>query len=277
MKKAIFLFTLFCLLFAGSSFAQSAAETADLFKLKCGICHTIGGGKLIGPDLANIQDRRSEDWLINYIRSSQTMIKNGDPDAVALFEEYNKVIMPDPMISDIEIKTILSYIAENSGAGVGTAAEVVSVIKGATPEDLEHGKDLFEGRVRFANGGPSCISCHNGQSNAMLFENNYSSKDISTSFSTMGEAGVKAILQSPPFPVMAKAFENQKLTDTEVRNLLVFLSKARKSKSSVSSGYLLYGILGAFSLLVLYAGLWHGRKSKSVNHDIYKRQIKSFN
>ena len=277
MKKIIFLFTLFCLSSAGQSFAQSSPETADMFKLKCGICHTIGSGRLVGPDLANIQDRRSEEWLVNYIRSSQTMIKSGDPDAVALFEEYNQVIMPDPMITDLEIKSILDYITENSKGGTGTAAKAVSVIEDATQEDLENGRDLFEGRVRFANGGPSCISCHNGQSSALLFENNYSSKDISASFANMGEAGVKAILQSPPFPVMAKAFEEHKLTEAEIHDLLVFLNKANKPKSSLSSGYLLYGILGAFSLFVLYAALWHRRKSKSVNHDIYKRQIKSFN
>ena len=113
MKKVLFLFTLFSLVLAEQSFAQSESETADLFKLKCGICHTIGGGRLVGPDLANVHQRRSEDWLLEYVRSSQAMIKKGDPDAVAIYEEFNKIAMPDPMISDVEIKSLLSYITEN--------------------------------------------------------------------------------------------------------------------------------------------------------------------
>ncbi len=277
MKKVLLVFAVFSLVLADSSFAQSDGEVAKLFKIKCGICHTIGSGRLVGPDLANVQDRRSEDWLLEYIRSSQTMIKKGDPDAVAIFEEFNKVIMPDAMISDIEIKSILNYIAENSGGGGEAPAEPVSIIEDATPEDLKNGKNLFEGRVRFVNGGPSCISCHNDVSDTFFSENSYSTKNVGASFSNLGEAGVKAILENPPFPVMTKAFEGHDLTEGEIHDLLVFLKSADKPQSSLSSGYLLYGILGAFALMILYAGLWYERKNKSVNDSIYKRQIKSFN
>ena len=283
MNRLICLLPVFFLILGGQLFAQSEKETADLFKMKCGICHTVGGGKLVGPDLVNIQDKRSEDWLISFIRSSQKMIKSGDSDAVAVFKEYNEVIMPDPMISDAEIKSLIKYIAEKSGGGSADTdakpkkAEVVSAIENATSENVENGRRLFEGRTRFANGGPSCIACHNDLSNSFFAENSYSSKDISSSFSNMGEAGVKAILKNPPFPVMAKAFEGHELTDTEVHDLLAFLKGANKSNSSMSSGYILYGLLGAFTLMLLYGGLWYKRKSKSVNHNIYKRQMKSTN
>ncbi len=276
MNKIFFLLAILGLLIEAPAIAQSDAEAADLFKLKCGICHTIGSGRLVGPDLANVHERRSEEWLLKFIHSSQTMIKSGDPDAMALFEEFNQVIMPDPMITDTEIKSILGYIAANSDGGVGTA-EPVSVIEDATPEDLENGKNLFEGRVRFANGGPSCISCHNSQSNIFLAENSFSGKDVGASFDNLGEAGVKAILQNPPFPVMAQAFEGHDLTEGEIHDLLVFLKNVKQPSNLMASGYILFGILGAMGLLVLYGGLWYSRKSKSVNYDIYKRQIKSFN
>ncbi|MCB0669777.1 MAG: cytochrome c, partial [Saprospiraceae bacterium] len=67
---------------------------AQLFTQKCGICHTIGRGRLVGPDLAGVHDRHSEEWLVEFIRSSQSMIKKGDPQALALFEDYNQVVMP---------------------------------------------------------------------------------------------------------------------------------------------------------------------------------------
>lgn len=284
MKKILITFTFLGLLWPNQSIGQSGDEVADLFKVKCGICHTIGGGKLIGPDLANVHQRHTEDWLLAFVRSSQTMIASGDSAAIAIFEENNKIPMPDPMISDTEIKSLLNYITENTpGGGTGTTeesvalSEPVSIIADATEEDLLNGKHLFEGRVRFANGGPSCISCHNQLSDVFFSENSYSTKDIAASFANLGEVGVKSILNSPPFPVMAKAFEGRKLTEAEVHDLLFFLKNAHKTPSTVPSGYLLYGILGAFGLLLLYAMFWYERKSKTVNHNIYKRQIKSTN
>ncbi len=65
----------------------NANEGQDLFKLTCAACHTVGKGKLVGPDLQNISEKRSQDWLVSFIKSSGTMIKSGDADAVAIFEE----------------------------------------------------------------------------------------------------------------------------------------------------------------------------------------------
>ncbi len=281
MKANSIFLTLLGLLFSGWSPAQSGgAAVAELFQLKCGVCHTIGQGRLVGPDLADVQGRRSEEWLIEFIRSSQSMINKGDPQAQALFEEYNRVVMPDPMISDGEIKDILQYIAENSAGGAGAAA-YVSILADTSPEEVERGRRLFEGRIVFTNGGPSCIACHNGLSNTFFNDNSYA-KELSASFSTLGEQGVRAILENPPFPVMDEAFKGHTLTQEEVRALLIFLQSAdptrgARAQNSPSSGLLLYGLLGGLSMIVLFSGLWYGRKSQSVNHSIYKRQIRSIN
>ena len=281
MGKSFFILIFSSLMLVGQVSAQDASAAETLFKTKCGVCHTIGKGKLIGPDLAGVHQRHPEDWLLNFVRSSQKMIQSGDAAAVALFEANNKVPMPDAGISDGEITSILNYIAENAGAGGGAAA-YVSILDGATPEDLENGKNLFEGRARLANGGAACISCHNDMSTAFFSENSYSVKDVSQSFANLGEAGVRAILENPPFPVMKQAFEGKQLEQQEVHDLLVFLKNstpksAAQAQTGLPSGFLLYGIMGAAALVLLYSGLWYSRKSKSVNHGIYKRQIKSFN
>jgi mono/diheme cytochrome c family protein len=284
MKKNIFFLILFLTLCGFGRFdarAQGGNTTAELFQVKCGVCHTIGQGRLVGPDLAGVQDRRSQEWLMEFIRSSQTMINKGDPQAKALFEEYNQVIMPDPMISDGEIQALLQYITENSTGGVGAAA-YQSILANAGPEEVERGRRLFDGRISFANGGASCIACHNGLTQTFFNDNSYA-KDLSASFSTLGEQGVRAILENPPFPVMAQAFNQNPLNADEVRDLLAFLKSADKGVAATAaarplgSGFFLYGLLGAFGLIVVYSGLWYGRKTRSVNHGIYKRQIKSLN
>lgn len=258
--------------------SQESTDISDLFKVKCAICHTIGGGKLIGPDLAGIHQRRSRDWLIKFIRSSQTMINNGDPEAIAVFEANNKIQMPDPMISDDQIVSILDHIATQADQAT-RESKYVSIIEHASPEDRVSGQRLFEGLDYFSNGGPSCLSCHNDISTYFFSENSYSNKDIRTSFSTLGEAGVRAILENPPFPVMRKAFERRPLKDDEIHDLLVFLrdSGSTRTRAEPSSGYLLYGLGGVVLLLFLIAGLWLERKNLTVNHQIYKRQIRSTN
>ena len=105
----------------------------------CSACHTIGKGKLIGPDLKGINDRLDEAWLISFIRSSQTMVKSGDEKAVEIFNEY-KIPMPDNNLTDDQIRGILTYIANyKEGAPTETAAQPAEEVTGA---DTGHGEEL---------------------------------------------------------------------------------------------------------------------------------------
>ncbi len=116
MKITFYFFiTLAVLLFAPlvAVLAQEKGEAA--FKQTCAACHSIGKGKLVGPDLFNVQERHTEEWLLKFVRSSQSMIKSGDKYADSLFQAYNQVIMPDqPAITDGQIKDILTYIKTKS-------------------------------------------------------------------------------------------------------------------------------------------------------------------
>ncbi len=106
-------------------FAQDGATT---FQSTCAACHTIGKGKLVGPDLAGVTERRSEDWLIKFIKSSQTLIKSGDKTADSVFQAYNQVMMPDhPSLDDAKIKDILAYIKTTASASPGATASVSNI------------------------------------------------------------------------------------------------------------------------------------------------------
>ncbi len=111
--------TLIMGLFSLASVAQEAELNENgqkLFKSKCTSCHAIDK-TVVGPALGGVNERRSEEWLISWIRNSQEMIKSGDAEAVALYEEYNKSQMTAfPELSDDDIRDILSYVeyAENN-------------------------------------------------------------------------------------------------------------------------------------------------------------------
>jgi hypothetical protein len=73
--------------------------------------------------LAGVYQRRSLDWIIKFINSSQSLIKTGDTAAVAVFQKFNKVPMPDHSdLSADHIKQIVEYIkSETKTVGENTA------------------------------------------------------------------------------------------------------------------------------------------------------------
>ena len=71
-----------------------AQDAAAYFKQNCVSCHTIGGGRLTGPDLKDVTARRDHAWLLRYMPNPKAMIDGGDPAAVQLFQEARGVLMP---------------------------------------------------------------------------------------------------------------------------------------------------------------------------------------
>ena len=264
-------------------FGQSEGE--KLFKQICVACHTVNQGKLIGPDLADVHLRRTEDWLIKFVKSSQSVIKSGDPVATSLFEEYNKMVMPDNKYTDDEIRAIIVYIAENSPGGPGAASTgVVSPSPGrpiseATGENVRTGADLFVGGVRLTNRGPTCNSCHHVKNNSVMAGGSLA-KDLTDVFTRLNEAGIKAILGNPPFPSMSHAYRDYPITEDEIFNLTAFLQMVDQRKDTQRNKdyglmLLFYGLGGAVILLLLFGFLWTQTKRTSVNDEIFERQIKS--
>ncbi|GAB5525378.1 MAG: hypothetical protein Roseis2KO_32500 [Roseivirga sp.] len=81
----------------------------------CNTCHAIDR-KVVGPALANIRDRRSDDWLRKFIKNSSAVIESNDSYAVDLYNQYNQLQMPNHDLSDEEIASILEYITAASEA-----------------------------------------------------------------------------------------------------------------------------------------------------------------
>ena len=260
----------------GTIASAAAAQTSqELFQTRCAVCHTIGGGTLVGPDLQGVAERRSEDWIIRFVQRSQQLVQSGDPDAVAVFEEFNRIPMPDQSLSEREIRGIIDYIR---GAGSTAPAEPQPVQR-ATAEQILLGQALFQGTTRFASGGPTCNSCHDVTNDAVI-GGGVLARELTTVFSRLGGPGVRAILGSPPFPVMQRAYQDKPLTDNEVVALVGFLQQADEEQSlhqprDYGMGLFGAGVVGTVVLLGLYSLIWRRRLRGSVNQSIYDRQIKS--
>ena len=107
-NRGILLLT-FLFTFPLNIFSQND-DGAQIFKTNCISCHTIGGGRLIGPDLEGITKKRKTDWLKKWINSSSDLIASGDADAIAIFEEYNKVAMTSFYFEDEDMDALLAYL-----------------------------------------------------------------------------------------------------------------------------------------------------------------------
>jgi len=114
MKRILFLSFCISTLCLQRGLAQNTINGEKIFKASCSACHSIGKGKIVGPDLMNVSTRRKEPWLIKFIRSSQMLVKGGDPVAVKLFNDHNKIPMPDQNLTDAQIKDVLAYIKSKS-------------------------------------------------------------------------------------------------------------------------------------------------------------------
>ena len=98
-------------------------EGRTIFMSRCAACHNVNK-QLTGPALAGVQDRHSIDWIVKFVQSSQTVIKGGDATALALFQKFNKITMPDhPDLTSENIQNIVEFIKlESQSAAAANSA-----------------------------------------------------------------------------------------------------------------------------------------------------------
>ncbi len=130
------------LLFTNLSFGQTAEAEANF--VVCKACHTIGGGKLVGPDLQGVTERYDEAWLIKFIQNSQELINSGDSIAVKVFEENNKIPMPPNNLTDDQVRDILLYIENGGKVAESEVGETKQEVAEAVVEEEESTELLAE-------------------------------------------------------------------------------------------------------------------------------------
>jgi cytochrome c2 len=219
-------------------------EGESLFKLNCSPCHTVGQGKLVGPDLARIEERRDREWIRTFIRSSQSVIQSGDPAAVAIYNEFNQILMPDQAtLTEKEINSILVFIKntsqtarpqatvtlksiqeEDSGQNKKPSDSPVSPL-GDQDEEVIKGRELFLGMVRLKAGGPSCNSCHNVTEEEKP-EGGTFAPDLTNVYSRIDEKEIMELATAPKYPSMQKVYHDKPITPEEAYLLASFLKYA---------------------------------------------------
>jgi cytochrome c2 len=89
---------------------EAISAGKSIFNANCKTCHRLDQ-KNVGPALRGVTDRHSLDWTKRFIRNSQVLIASGDAEAVAIYNEYNQLVMPNhEFLSDDDLMNLLAYI-----------------------------------------------------------------------------------------------------------------------------------------------------------------------
>lgn len=81
-----------------------------LFSLKCAACHAFDKNGY-GPSLKNVTGKRSNSWLYKMITNGMKLVEEGDKDAVALYNQYNKKKHINmEYLSDKQVQAIIDYM-----------------------------------------------------------------------------------------------------------------------------------------------------------------------
>lgn len=246
---------------------QSVSDGQAIFEQKCVGCHTIGGGRQVGPDLKDVTQIRDMTWLRNFISEPDEMIASGDPIATQLLEEYNNIVMPNLGLSATEVEALLAYLENPS--------EVSSqpTISG-TPGNVVKGQNLFTGAQPLANGGTTCIACHSVAGITALGGGSLG-PDLTHIYTTYGADGLQSALITLPFPTMQGIFADKPLTESEQADLFAFFESADQQSAATSTPtvqwFLIIGGLGALALFGVMFAFWP-RQRQSLAESLRARE-----
>lgn len=108
-----------------------------LYRTRCVSCHTIGkDDNPLGPDLAGVTEKREREWLERWLANPSQLIDEGDPIAVALFEQFEQITMPNLRLGDKDIAALIEYMATESRKVQGSAP--VANAADAHPPEHDH-------------------------------------------------------------------------------------------------------------------------------------------
>ncbi|MEE9337128.1 MAG: SCO family protein [Methylococcaceae bacterium] len=103
--------------YANAPTLRNISRGEQMYRTRCATCHTLDGNELaeaLGPDLLGVTDRRDKQWLFNWLKAPDQMLKKKDPIAMELFKKYNNLVMPNMRLNQQEAQALLDYISDET-------------------------------------------------------------------------------------------------------------------------------------------------------------------
>ncbi|MEN8205056.1 MAG: copper chaperone PCu(A)C [Pseudomonadota bacterium] len=103
--------------YANAPELRSIPRGEQIFRTRCASCHSITGNELadaLGPDLLGVTRKREPQWLLDWLKAPDQMLKKKDPVAMALYKQYNNLAMPNMRLNKEEALSLLDYMADET-------------------------------------------------------------------------------------------------------------------------------------------------------------------
>ncbi len=259
--------TVSCAWICAIAFLSSGAfgqDTPDYFRQNCTSCHTIGGGRLTGPDLKDVTKRQTREWLAKYLLNPRAMIDSGDAYAKKIFEESRNVPMPTPPgINPDRAQKLLDLIEAESKLEKSQFVGLQVSTAPFTDADRARGRNIYLGAQRLSGGGTACISCHS-MNNAPALGGGRLGPDLTNVFERLkGRIALSAWLMAPGTETMQPIFKNHPLTSDEIQSLVAYFESTAAEQPADASraqvAFLLSGLAGAIAGVFVLDALWKSR------------------
>ena len=85
----------------------------EIYEVKCQSCHKLTDEKLVGPGWKGVTDRRTPEWIMNFIVNTEEMISK-DTAAQNMLEQC-LVRMPNQNLSEQDARDVLELMRKNDG------------------------------------------------------------------------------------------------------------------------------------------------------------------
>ncbi|MBL8819802.1 MAG: c-type cytochrome [Planctomyces sp.] len=246
------------------SSAGFAQDTPDYYRQNCMNCHTIGGGRLTGPDLKNVGQRRDAEWLIGFMQNPKAVIESGDAYAVKLAEESRGVVMPvAPGMTRYRAEQILKLLETESALEKSQFEGIKISSQPFTDQDRLNGHQYFVGTFSLKNGGAACISCH-GMHDISALGGGRLGPDLTRIYERLkGRKSLSAWLMAPATETMQPIFKGHPLEAEEIHALTAYFESGAEHgevEPSVSRiAFLLTGLAIAAAVIFGFDVIWKGR------------------
>lgn len=89
------------------------AEGKNIYDVKCSSCHKLTDEKLVGPGWKGVTDRRTPEWIMNFVTNTDEMLEK-DTAAQNLLE-ICLVKMPNQNLSESDSRSVLEFMRKNDG------------------------------------------------------------------------------------------------------------------------------------------------------------------
>ena len=245
--------------------AAEGQEAAVDFKTNCMSCHTIGGGRLVGPDLKDVSQRKDRAWLSRFIVDPAAVLASGDAYALKIQSESRGVVMPAvPGMSLERAQALLDMIAAESTLEKSQFAGVQVSERPFTSDDVKTGRDIFLGIKPLTAGGPACVSCHSVKGIGVLAGGGLAPELSAVYERLSGRKGLATWLSAPATTTMQSVYEDQPFdAEADILPLLAYFADLAEDPPESSQAstlvFVLLGLAGAAAALMIFDVLWKGR------------------